>query len=817
MEDISCKQHKKRTETYGAPSWWGCIIMVALLIAAIVWDACEALPRIPVDESYLGLVFAALCTVAVLGTAMQSVIVGAFQHKILGFTVRELLRLFPEQLDLMRTVFFAFAAIVLAMVFLAAQFYTAMTALTVCVVLLIGKSSLKVWLLLSDPDEETLAEYLLTASRIPPETCYAKWFPEVRQALADGDEQKLSKYLERIKIVAQASREDDANVLQAQAGSIFPAACERLGFVDAFKKILLLNDWGFKGLDYRAAAIDYIDQIRFCPDNALFTYRIASTVDDIFERMELDDGEKIYYAYHYYSAVEKNTVINYAVRRDTIGDIFEKLCLLFEGGTGVQREKTLLRVVRSILEKEDVSDRQMQWGLLMEKLYHHHYSRDRCYIGVIAQIFRALFFFCFFETDTLREEYRDGLKGLCMFSCTGKDIVSPSLSKLVLQKRSELIEWFAADLKVKHKGISVFDYYPENGDGKIVVWDVETCTCFAFWFYLLVGYRGGHFPYALSAKSEDAGELDSEVCRALVSNFEDERALTLHAREMIQKMRTLLGVDHSLAEALAERNFSYFNQALADLQKVKIEAMGANISDDIEELNAAFAKQLKDMEGVQYSQDVSMDGARKITVEPHISPSAMYSAESRAFYLRDAVQWFLNAVIKEELRPEKLWFGKESVCRLYELLSRDAYTYTNYRYTDDLSFHQDVRESEGFKALKALLEKLDVISDSDIRQRVFLRRPIRFNAQVVEYTLREPTDAQCEDYIDGYKIADGKYRIDGVLYNHTQAIGRAKMFKAVYYALAVATDIGKESGFRVELDRNAEYSDDGVPQEYSMT
>ena len=295
MEDNHYKQHKKRTELWNALSRWRCVIMAALLIIAIIWDVCKCLPRFLVDESYLGQVFAALCTVAVLGTAMQSVIVGAFQHKILGFTVRELLQYLPSQFNLKRTVSLSFLAILLAMIFLAVECFTAMTVLTVYVVLLIGNSSLSIWKLLADSDEKTLVERLLTVSCIPPETCYAKWFSEVRQALADGDEQKLSQYLDCIKKVAQASQEESASILQAQAGDIFPFACERLGFVDAFKKILMLNDWKFNGLDHRAAATNYIDQIRFCPDHALFTYRIASTIDDIFERMELDGEEKTYY------------------------------------------------------------------------------------------------------------------------------------------------------------------------------------------------------------------------------------------------------------------------------------------------------------------------------------------------------------------------------------------------------------------------------------------------------------------------------------------------------------------------------------------
>lgn len=802
MEEDNCKQHGKEKANSPSRQTYIIVIGIVAVIFAMVWDSCKDLPCFSVSESYLDQIFTALCTLAVLGPTMQSVIVGAYQYKFLGFTVRELLNYLPNQPDLMYTIWFSFLAVGIAMICLAAKLYTTMTVLTVCVIILIGESFLDIWKLLTLSDEEDLVKELQAGNKISLEVYYAKWFPEVQQALTDGDEEKSRSYIDLIRSISQTSNEKSENILQAHARAIFPDACDRLGFVDAFKLILLLNDWTFNGLDSRAVATDYINQIRFCPDNELFKYRIASTVDDIFERLNLDDDDKIYYAYRYYWAIEQNTVAGDAVRREIIVSLFEKLCFLYEKGTGSQRERVILYVARHILETEDVPDRQMQWDLLIGELYQHRYSHDKCYIGVIAQIFRALYFYCHFETETLQEEFREGLVKLCTFSRRGKETNYPSLNKLVLQKKHELLKWFSEDLKEQHFGINMFDYFPAYDNGKTVVWDVETCTYFAFWFYLLVGYPGGLFPYEIH--SDSLNKNDISVCIAIVSNFNEQENLSENAGKKVQMMKTFLQAEYSLEGINAKRNFQYFNHALADIRKKENEERNAAISEDINKMNINIIEQLKKFEGVQYSQDISLTSAKRITLAPHISRNAMYGVENRAYYISNVISLILNDIIKKSLRTEKLWFGKDSIYRMYTLLSGNEYKYTDYLYTDDWGFSQEIRSSDKFEELKSLISKMELIPTRDLQHMVFLCEPIRFNAHVDEYALREPTDDQCEKFVDQYKVADGKYRIDGVLYSHTQAIDCARTFKTEYCVLSIATNVDAVSGFQVELDRKVE-------------
>lgn len=68
-------------------------LLIAILVIIIIIDVCiksgvmKEYIRVPAE--YCGVLFAALCTVSTLGSAVLSISVSSFEAKIYGFTVRE--------------------------------------------------------------------------------------------------------------------------------------------------------------------------------------------------------------------------------------------------------------------------------------------------------------------------------------------------------------------------------------------------------------------------------------------------------------------------------------------------------------------------------------------------------------------------------------------------------------------------------------------------------------------------------------------------------------------------------------------------------
>lgn len=143
----------------------------------------------------------------------------------------------------------------------------------------------------------------------------------------------------------------------------------RLGFVESYKRIICLGDWSYRGLDAYSIANSYISQLRYLSEEHITGYRVPETIDDILERLEVSQEDKIYYVYNIYHSLRDNR----AIRKDVL-------------------------------------------TVLNRQLYcNNRYSHCETYISLISQLFRALYFYSMLETETLSEEYRAELAPLVAY------------------------------------------------------------------------------------------------------------------------------------------------------------------------------------------------------------------------------------------------------------------------------------------------------------------------------------------------------------------------------------------------------------------
>ena len=110
------------------------ILGVACIFISVLFDILirtTEMPYFVVADNFIGVIFSALCTIAVLGTAILSIAVGAFSEKTYGFRLKEILAIPKCPLKLLRIILQSFAAVILAIVFFAVGFCTTVTTITI--------------------------------------------------------------------------------------------------------------------------------------------------------------------------------------------------------------------------------------------------------------------------------------------------------------------------------------------------------------------------------------------------------------------------------------------------------------------------------------------------------------------------------------------------------------------------------------------------------------------------------------------------------------------------------------------------------------
>lgn len=110
--------------------------------------------------------------------------------------------------------------------------------------------------------------------------------------------------------------------------------------------------------------------------------------------------------------------------------------------------------------------------------------------------------------------------------------------------------------------------------------------------------------------------------------------------------------------------------------------------------------------------------------------------------------------------------------------------------------------SEEFHKLSEALKKIPEDKQSDITSYVFLTVP-QIDCRIdVDYHLENPTDLQCEEFIQTHEIADGYYQINGYKLDYVHAIRFVREnFKVEYVELKVYVAVNEKTGFKVNFRR----------------
>ena len=120
----------------------------------------------------------------------------------------------------------------------------------------------------------------------------------------------------------------------------------------------------------------------------------------------------------YFETVFLNSVISKETKYSIINSIINKLCRLTDSDNGNLRGEILLLAAKKyVLENESEEDRNKIMQIIVNNLFAKRiFQKNKCYISVIAQLFRGLYFYCIYEKETLSKAYRDQLAYILHYS-----------------------------------------------------------------------------------------------------------------------------------------------------------------------------------------------------------------------------------------------------------------------------------------------------------------------------------------------------------------------------------------------------------------
>ena len=790
------------------------IVVLGTIIDMLIKES--KIQFLEVVDAYSQETFAALCTIAALGSGILSVIIGSLNgHKLYGYSLKDILKMVSKQFSIKFLIAFPLVLIVPAMFFMSIDYCTALTFLMVVVVAIIIYSSYIVWKLVSDDEyvKDIIIKYVFNKSEDKEKTTDVclRIIGELEGLFENSSEKTQDDYIDLLKRAIDAGVKKDilnTPMIEKQLGDIFKSACFNLGFVNAYRKVICFNDWKYDSIFYTDKIVtDYVESIKFCPANKIHEYNITSTLNDIIENMNVDDNSIIRFAFRYFDSVFKNSVIDETTKSVLMKEIISNLTLLREGKQGIIRGKILLYICKyCVFENEIEETRKEVFLLIINMLYENNQlNKDNCYISVVSQVFRALYFYSNYEKSTLSKNYRQSLFKLFSYGNEESCSYSVTIVNLIYKNSDEIVKWLCDDAINFDERISMFDYFPFAMFCKNIVWTRRNLLEFAFELYIILGYGLTRIFPAETILLSDNYNVKTKVmiCETIVDLYEVEKEIILneHISKDIQMLQTVLNKNRILPQHFIKYNFEFFNEELTKLRISDKEKTVNEMQYCVGQLVKIISSQLNKECVFKRNSKLSLKKAIVVTTKPYLKPISSINLRNSAIYKVEEMYLIINNLISRRLRTVKIDFGINGIKTLLKELGESEYKYRNYEHINDYAISKETREKSEFSELSDLIKTIPFDNSNTIHDNVFLKScTVEYNYEIINYDILEPTDTDCDEFINNYKIADGRYRIEHAVFDYKDAVDYVKKNYCIEKSsFKIITNITKESGFRVEF------------------
>ena len=789
------------------------ILLLALLVVGFFVDiAIKHIGKalIYVDDGYLGSLFEVVCTVAVLGNAILSIIIGIAEQKVLGIPIQNALKKTRFGTNTLHSITITLATILLSTCAYAFEAYNTITLLLVFVVTVIGVSSIKIWCILSDVEEQKkiILEIICNSQSEELAAYIGSWFQHLQTAISLKDQNSIDRYLnllENLNSNNSAENNSVTNCLELYLPDTFRIACKAYDFTYGYKLIERINHLNPNScFEEENIVREYIREIKYSTADKIGIRNMNSTVSNIIRSNDIPYDVKWSVISELIHSLNNNAYLTVDDKKERLVSIMKCLCSLQDSDYGDIKADILLTVFRNeILLEDNASKREWLHLLIVEQLVSQNiFDRDRCFIQTISEMFRALFFYVHFETDTLSEVYRKGLENLQSISVTSKDASITTFSLLINQNRESIASWLAENsIAFNWRQGSRWDYYPMVRPFKNVLWERDNIIRFAYCYYKVIGsFRIGN-PFISALHSKDISVDDKITLCKTITDLYSGNSLSDDVLLLIEKIAHFIG-QSSAYNVYDDREHQFYQDMLLELKSKQNELSSPYKSISNHELIKMVCNEINQGRGLHIIHEIPDRPFTRQHLEPHfIKMSSNYLSIS-THYICNAILEIINRIIARKLLQAKISFDKDGVQTLLNHVNGQKYRYRNYTYINDWALKNDVRSSNEYKKLCKLINDIQEDTKSFITSRVFLTVPQVHSKIRIDYRMEEPTELQCSQFVEAHEISDGCYQIDGLKLDYAHAIRLVREnYKVEYIKLGIHVDVNEETGFLISFRR----------------
>lgn len=794
-------------------SWKSVVVLVVGLLIGIFLDAIVSVTGwyfIGVGEDYSNEVFGAICTVAVLGNAILSLLFGSSDKLIRGIPIQDILDSSEFGDDQWLTIVSTTASIIVAVYAYAQDLYTTLSLIVCADAFLILCSSYDLWRLLSNKKKQSDVVNEIIA-RVPANkysVYISNWFDELECALTSNNEYAVQDFLELINelTVTKLNEKHEVNDMIAQRlPKFFEQACEKVGFPDAyelFRKVNNIRPNGF--VDGETVAFEYIKDLKYTNVVNTHNRNFPKIIKEIVDELDISEWEKKGFVHQYVCALLYNPYFDNNSKREIMSEIMDTLCCLYEQGEGNVRKDTLLLIIRNeVLWNENHQASIDLFNVLTESLLRkNQFVKDEVLTSTIAEVFMAFFFYVFRE-ETLSVDHRDHLHKLYQSKIQKKDLAIISFNNLLIANCKEIAMYLADRAAAMDWRKSIFwDYYGPTTGFKRIVWSKENAIQFAFCFYKMIESVCDYNPFIKILMSDDYdNEIKLSICK-VVTNLYDQGQLNKQAYDTIKEIEELTGISVSRSDFRDESEHNYFQEMLSKMLTDRNIQSAEKMRWPISEMNQRVIQKLGQNSVFEYTPSLPLIPATHRIFAPIMVTIGNNQPEQSADRIARLVKTIMNDVISRKLKGVTVDFGLEGVNNLLEALNNGSYKYRNYRHVNDYAIPSTVRETTLFEQLCNALAGINYDESREITPYVFLKKDkLQYNLDI-HYHLEDPSEEECAKFVDRHQVADGVYKIGVSRFDHAHAIKHVRNnYRLEYVELFVRVDINGDSGFKVEFDR----------------
>lgn len=793
-------------------SWRTLVLLLVGFSVCVILDILVKTtgnPLFPVKEDFPNEVFGATCGVAVLGNAMLSLLFGASDKMVKGIPFQDILRYSKfgceQQLTIIATTF----SIVLAVFAYSNGFCTTLTFLICFDAILILTSSVELWNLLSD--EKMQAKVINDIIEDTANAQYVEyvenWFNEMIKSLDSRDEQTIQQYSQLLDSISATTKEAEHPINNAIAHHLpyfFEVACEKIGFVAAYKLFKSVNHIRPEGfVDCETVALEYIGSLSYCDSNNVHNRSIPKTVETIVEEMGESFWERKVFAYQYFCAVINNPYLGDKLRDSLAISLLNIFATIRDSDNGDLKKEILLNIIKhEVILNTDEDERGKLFEQITEALLRHNrYVKDSTYIGTVAEIFRAFFFYIYRETETLSEDYRHSLLKLFQRKQNRRDLQSLSFGFLIADSNESIINWLAEDaVGFDFRKSMLWDYFSPMVGFKSIVWSEQEVMRFAFCFYKLIGYIHGEHPFVRILNSDECDVTEKvNVCSTIV-NFYENGVPNENAKEIIGQIEELTGINKRNSSYRDTMEHSFFQDKLMEYEALRRKDARAHDPINDDQMLQLVIAELQKENVFKFNSGLSLKYATRRRIEPNLVEVSDNRASSSAYGIAHVIRRIMNDVISRKLRTVTLDFKQEGVRTLLSELGNKTWGYCNYLHINDYAIPSTVRETEEFRKLCDVLNSINYDRTRTIYPYVFLKDgTVQFRIEL-HYSLSDADEEKCAEYVKRHQIAEGVYRIGPNSFDYSHAIKYVRQnYKLETVDFAVRVDVNNNSGFVVEF------------------